>query len=1284
MARDEAYLHAEKKIEEALEAGSTELDLGNEWLTPVEKKLSELPDSIGKLTQLTSLNLSFNKLKTLPKSLGQLKQLKSLILFDNQITEWPSGIWQLTNLNELVLRDNHLTKLPPEISHLTNLTKLDLRNNALTNLPPEIGNLTKLIELGLRDNRLSDLPVEIRYLVNLVSLDLRNNILTKLPSEIGQLTNLTTLILFDNHLSELPPEIGRLTKLTELDFGRAGAEATTLGGNKLEKLPSEIGQLTNLTRLSVRENKLLELPKEIGQLSNLTELDLSDNKLRELPQEIGRLNKLTKLYLGNGLFIEDLFKESLANIEKLVIPTEYTLNINLWEKAILENGIKFRGLSDDELEDTVKSLLKSVGLDLEMIDFKSDSSGALENLQKKAILEYAMLVRNKFTKLPPEILKLNNLNELDLRNNQITELPAEIGQLNHLTILNLHNNKITDLPPEIWQLNKLTDLDLSNNQITELSSEIGQLASLTRLILINNQLSELPPEIHYLNNLKEIDLKDNPLSLELAEANEQGLDTVKAYLRAKAKGQIILNEAKLILIGEGEVGKTCLVDALLDKEWQEHPTTHGIEIRQVKVTDYEGEGYYRTVNKIITLNGWDFGGQRVYRPTHQLFFSAPAVYLVVWKPREGPQQGFVKEWIQIVRRRDKTAKFIVVATHGGPQQRQPDIDRQELWDLFGKETVVDFFFVDSKPDAHGQRKGIEELKRAIASVAAELPEVGRSVPKSFADVRAALQTKGLPYLPLDEVLAICRAHNMDDEIARLYLTISHRLGHLTHYQHDPQLRDIVILRPDWLATAMSYVLDDEETRKSHGLVKFSRLNHLWDDPTRGADSRYAPTLHPIFLRLMERFDLSYRVADSSPKGDSDPQSLIAQLVPDNRPDNFVTSWLDSPSAGDLQQTQICRIVDDKGNTATAEGLFYQLIVRLHKYSLGRAAYADSIHWQRGLVLDDDYNGRALLEHKGNDVHITVRAPYPEYFLGMLTAEVKYLVESFWEGLRCDVMVPCLNPNPCIGLLEVGKLIENKKRGRPEQPCPVCNEWQSIDQLLLNAPAATQPISLDVLMKEFAQVKGTLSEINDNSRRILSQIDKQYTDLIQIFTDEAKEGPRLFSLFPLQGNKFNPQTWVRAKFRLVLWCEHSRLPLPAINGMDSKKGVYDLEFDREWFKKAVPYLKFLTGTLSLVLPVMSSTLKVVDDTAFKTLENQLSLGKNVIDAIAGEGTALGEVMGVADSTNLERGIGTRAENATLRELHALLKAKDPGFGGLVRVMNKRQEFLWVHERFAGEY
>lgn len=759
-------------------------------------------------------------------------------------------------------------------------------------------------------------------------------------------------------------------------------------------------------------------------------------------------------------------------------------------------------------------------------------------------------------------------------------------------------------------------------------------------------------------------------------------------MRLKSGPQITLNEAKLILVGEGEVGKSCLLGALRGDSWEEgRPTTHGIEIKPVKVTDHDSK-------KEITLNGWDFGGQRVYRPTHQLFFSAPAVYLVVWKPREGPQQGFVKEWIKLIKHREPTAKILVVATHGGPQQRQPDIDRQELWDLFGRDTVIDFFHVESRPDEKGERRGIDELKRAIAGVASTLPEVGRSVPKSFQEAREALQKTGEAYLPLERVLAICREYKMDDEVAKLFVTISHRLGHLIHYEHDPTLRDIVVLKPDWLATAISFVLDDEATRNAHGLVRFSRLGQLWDDATREQAFRYPSHLHAIFLRLMERFDLSYRVADppSQSKGGlhgrpSDPQSLIAQLVPDTRPEkDLARAWPPAVASGDTQQVQICRIVDDKGQSATAEGLFYQLIVRLHKYSLGRANYNDSVHWQRGLVLDNAYNGRAFLEHKGNDVHITVRAPYPERFLAMLTEEVKYLVESFWEGLRCDVTVPCLNPKPCLGLFEVAKLIENKRRSRPEQPCPICNEWQSIDSLLLNAPAATPPISLDELLKQFAQVRDQLGEVNVNTQRILSQVDKNFADMIRVFTDEAKEGPRLFSLVPVDRSNFNPKKWVRTKFRLTLWCEHSKRALPELYG-DKKKGMYEIELDREWFKKSAPYLKWVTGTLSLVLPVVTSGIKLnLDDNAFKAIEEELEFGKSVIEASISEGAALGELLGSADATALEHGKEIRADGATLRELHALLKAKDSGssFGGLVRVMNKRQEFLWVHPRFEGEY
>ncbi len=664
--------------------------------------------------------------------------------------------------------------------------------------------------------------------------------------------------------------------------------------------------------------------------------------------------------------------------------------------------------------------------------------------------------------------------------------------------------------------------------------------------LSHNKLTDLPSSLAQLSRLRRLNLRNNPFNPELAAAYRQGHDAVKAYLRAKAAAQITLNEAKLILVGEGEVGKSCLLGALRGDPWEEgRPTTHGIEIKSLKVTDPDS-------NTEIVLNGWDFGGQRVYRPTHQLFFSAPAVYLVVWKPREGPQQGFVREWIQLIVRREPTAKILIIATHGGPQQRQPDIDRQELWDLFGRETVVDFFHVESKPDERGERRGITKLKAAIARVAAALPEMGRSVPKSFQETRTALQNTREAYLPLERVLAICRDHGMDDEVARLFVTISHRLGHLIHYEHDPALRDIVVIKPDWLATAISFVLDDEMTRPAHGLVRLSRLSQMWDDPARPVEHRYPADLHPIFLRLMERFDLSYRVADPVARDDANPLSLIAQLVPDVRPGNLDAAWLAAPAAGDLQQTQICRIVDaQNGQSAAAEGLFYQLIVRLHKYSLGRADYNDSVHWQRGLVLENAYNGRALLEHRGNDVHITVRAPYPERFLTMLTEEAKYLVESFWEGLRCSVMVPCVEPcgvnKPGSGLYDVRSLIESKREGLPKFPCPTCNRWQDIDCLLRNAPAASRPISLDDLLAEVATIKNTLNEVNVNTRSILSRIDEKYAEFLRVFTDEAKEGPRLFSLVPVDRSDFNPRKWMRTRFRLILWCEHSHLPLPMLNG-----------------------------------------------------------------------------------------------------------------------------------------
>ncbi len=545
---------------------------------------------------------------------------------------------------------------------------------------------------------------------------------------------------------------------------------------------------------------------------------------------------------------------------------------------------------------------------------------------------------NQLTELPEWLGRFTQLDSLEFSGNQVTVVPESISALTSLNSLGLGyiedgspagsgGNPIEQLPEWLGNLTDLTELGLDGCKLGRLPDWLGRLINLKHLYVDHNQLTELPASLGNLKSLIRFEYRyGNSLPPELIAAHNEGLDAVKEYLRAKADDQIVLNEAKLILVGEGEVGKSCLLDALRNEPWKEHDSTHGIRLAPVEVTDED-------TGTVMTLNGWDFGGQRVYRPTHQLFFSSPAVYLVVWKPREGQQAGQVKEWIKLVKHREPEAKILVVATHGGPKDRQPDIDRYEITTQFGHDTVVDFHWVDSKPAGYdeedestwtGERTGISELRDAIARVAAALPEVGREVPGKWHELWEALENHERSWMSWDDFRCFCTEDagtTIAEDQFDLFARLSHTLGHLIHYDYDSALREIVILKPDWLATAVSFVLDDGETRRNHGLVTLGRLNQLWNDPERDDEERYPVELHPAFLRLMDRFDLSYEVElPDRDVEESDRTILVAQLVPDTRPESF-PDWHDQPAEGDFEQVQICRIVDDKGQSAVAEGLF---------------------------------------------------------------------------------------------------------------------------------------------------------------------------------------------------------------------------------------------------------------------------------------------------------------------------------------------------------------------------
>jgi hypothetical protein len=299
--------------------------------------------------------------------------------------------------------------------------------------------------------------------------------------------------------------------------------------------------------------------------------------------------------------------------------------------------------------------------------------------------------------------------------------------------------------------------------------------------------------------------------------------------------------------------------------------------------------------------------------------------------------------------------------------------------------------------------------------------------------------------------------------------------------------------------------------------------------------------------------------------------------------------------------------------------------------------------------------------------------------------------------------PCGKKQPGTGVFEVQKLIAFKKQGMNVFPCTVsgCDQAQNIDHLLRNAPAA-QPAPMTgllgspvvqgvlngvrvLLRQQEGAMMGRFDKLDATTLATLSKVDESYTQLLQVVTDEAKDCPRLFTLVPEDPKFFDLPNWMSQKFRLTLYCEHSRLPLPLFDKGKEKQGTYVFDIKRDWLLTVAPYLKLLAGTLSLVVPVASALAKLeIDEKAYKAIEKQLELGQKTAESLIKAGEKFITKVEDDDGPELPGGVPVRAHSAVLRQLHALLKEKDPGFGGLVRVQNKRQEFLWVHPLFEREY
>uniref|UniRef100_A0A7N2LM62 TIR domain-containing protein n=1 Tax=Quercus lobata TaxID=97700 RepID=A0A7N2LM62_QUELO len=263
---------------------------GMESLVTLE--ISNCPKFVANPKFLQELSLDrtaiVDLIKNLPKNLWIIKGLEILDLSKADIEELPSSIERLTELTSLTLRYcENLVSLPNTICNLKLLKSLDLFGCLkFRNLPKNIGNVKGLELLNLCWTAIRDVPSSIALLKNLKHLYIcrwKSAESYSLPRSLELLGLVFPSLISASHVD--PTILG-----SRMSSKRDSQQPLQL------LLPSLSG-LQSLTYLHLSDCSLLSIPNDIGCLLSLEHLNLSGNDFVSLPKSMCRLSNLRRLHL---------------------------------------------------------------------------------------------------------------------------------------------------------------------------------------------------------------------------------------------------------------------------------------------------------------------------------------------------------------------------------------------------------------------------------------------------------------------------------------------------------------------------------------------------------------------------------------------------------------------------------------------------------------------------------------------------------------------------------------------------------------------------------------------------------------------------------------------------------------------------------------------------------------------------------------------------------------------------------------------------------------------------
>lgn len=707
-------------------------------------------------------------------------------------------------------------------------------------------------------------------------------------------------------------EVSRIISREEED----NTGSLDLSSLELKEIPEDVYKLVNLEELNLENNEISTVPLCVAKLKNLKYFCVSHNRIKTISDGIGKLSKLEILEIdGNQL---TSLPKSITKLKNLV--------------------------SLDVQENHLKKLPEDIYL--------------LQKLQKLDAFG------NRLVALPIGIGSLRRLTELHLDSNQIRRLPKEIGRLENLKSLNLFGNKLKQLPDSLSKLKNLEILDLENNELDSLPKGIEQLKFLSRLALGANHFTEFPEHLFHLDlnvcwrGETGIVVSNNPLQKPPIEIVKQGTIAVRKYFKEIDKGSTVrLFEAKVLIVGQGGVGKTCLMKKITNKSFENNSkSTEGIDIQKYYVQTPSNED--------CRVNFWDFGGQEIYHATHQFFLTKRSLYLLVWEARKDLDLLGFDYWLNTIKVLSKSSPVLIIQNK--IDERRKTINQGRWKSQFPN--IIDNFNVSAFSG-----EGLEELKNAISANIANLPHIGDELPKKWVEIRKKLEKLNDNFISFSRYKKICEEFDLDTDKVALLCEYYHDLGIFLHFKENPILQNTIFLKPHWATNAVYKVLDDKKVIESGGKFSFHDLKDIWSD-----EKIYPENIFVGLVELMKNFELCFEIPGVR-------QYIIPELLPGDQPE--------------LNLKKQDYLWFQYQYDFMPAGILTRLIVKLHDL------IKDNLYWKDGVVLKWEDTEALIFKTTSRRIEVFINGNEKITVLGIIRRHMKNINAPF-ENLRFDEMVKC--------------------------------------------------------------------------------------------------------------------------------------------------------------------------------------------------------------------------------------------------------------------------------------